>query len=309
MLEPSYLKLSKNGELDNRIDELYRILESCELCPRKCRVNRLENEIGICRSGKELMVSSYGPHYGEESPLVGRGGSGTIFLTNCNLLCVYCQNFDISHLGVGQVRTESQVADFMLRLQRRGCHNINFVTPTHYTPQLIKATKIAMEIGLRLPIVWNCGGYENVRIIELLDGIVDIYMPDMKYSEIEPAKKFSNAPDYFPRVKEVVKEMHRQVGDLKIDDRGIAQRGLLIRHLVLPNDLSGSEKVLEFIAEEISTNSYVNVMSQYRPAGKARQYVELSRYPTREEFNNAINIARNLGLTRGIQPKHLFRLF
>ena len=309
MLEPSYLKLSKNGELDNRIDVLYRILESCELCPRKCRVNRLENEIGICRSGKELMVSSYGPHYGEESPLVGRGGSGTIFLTNCNLLCVYCQNFDISHLGVGQVRTESQVADFMLRLQRRGCHNINFVTPTHYTPQLIKATKIAMEIGLRLPIVWNCGGYENVRIIELLDGIVDIYMPDMKYSEIEPAKRFSNAPDYFPRVKEVVKEMHRQVGDLNIDDRGIAQRGLLIRHLVLPNDLSGSEKVLEFIAEEISTNSYVNVMSQYRPAGKARQYVELSRYPTREECNNAINIARNLGLTRGIQAKHLFRLF
>ena len=309
MFEPSYIKLYESGELDERIERLYKILESCELCPRKCRVNRLENEIGVCRSGKELMVSSYGPHYGQESPLVGRGGSGTIFLTNCNLLCVYCQNFDISHLGVGQVRTESQVADFMLRLQRRGCHNINFVTPTHYTSQLIKATKIAMEIGLRLPIVWNCGGYENVRIIKLLDGIVDIYMPDMKYSEIEPAKKFSNAPDYFPRVKEVVKEMHRQVGDLNIDDRGIAKRGLLIRHLVLPNDLSGSEKVLEFIAEEISTNSYVNVMSQYRPAGKARQYVELSRYPTREEFNNAINIARNLGLNRGIQAKHLFRLF
>jgi len=195
----------------------------------------------------------------------------------------------------------------MINLQDRGCHNINFVTPTHFAPQLVKATKIAIERGLRLPIVWNCGGYENVKAVELLDGIVDIYMPDIKYSDSEPAKRYSNAPDYFPVVKEVVKEMHRQVGDLKLDAGGIAQRGLLIRHLVLPNDLAGSEKVLKFIAEETSTNSYVNVMSQYRPAGRALQYEELSRYPTREEFYKAIGTANRLGLIRGLQAKHLMR--
>jgi putative pyruvate formate lyase activating enzyme len=304
---PSYLRLYESGELDERIERLYKILESCELCPRKCRVNRLEGKKGVCRSGKELIVSSYGPHFGEEDPLVGEGGSGTIFLTNCNLLCVYCQNYEISHLGYGEVRSEPQVADYMINLQDRGCHNINFVTPTHFAPQLVKATKIAIERGLRLPIVWNCGGYENVKAVELLDDIVDIYMPDIKYSDSEPAKRYSNAPDYFPVVKEVVKEMHRQVGDLKLDAGGIAQRGLLIRHLVLPNDLAGSEKVLKFIAEETSTNSYVNVMSQYRPAGRALQYEELSRYPTREEFYKAIGTANRLGLIRGLQAKHLMR--
>lgn len=302
-LEPNYLRLYESGELDERIERLYKILESCELCPRKCRVNRLKGEKGICRSGKELMVSSYGPHFGEEDPLVGTGGSGTIFLTNCNLLCVYCQNYEISHLGYGEVRSETQVAEHMIGLQDRGCHNINFVTPTHFAPQLVKATKHAIERGLKLPLVWNCGGYENVKTIELLDGIVDIYMPDMKYGDSEPAKKYSNAPDYFPVVREVVKEMHRQVGDLELDERGIAQRGLLIRHLILPNDLAGSEKVLTFIAEEVSTGSYVNVMSQYRPAGRAHQYEELCRYPAREEFDRAITMANMLGLTRGLQGK------
>ncbi|MFH0896566.1 MAG: radical SAM protein [Candidatus Bathyarchaeota archaeon] len=306
MWAPSYLRLYESGELDERIERLYKTLESCELCPRNCRANRLKGEKGICRSGKELMVSSYGPHFGEEDPLVGTGGSGTIFLTNCNLLCVYCQNYEISHLGHGEARSESQAADYMISLQDRGCHNINFVTPTHFAPQLVKATKHAIEKGLKLPLVWNCGGYENVKTIELLDGIVDIYMPDMKYGDSEPAKKHSNAPDYFPVAKEVVKEMHRQVGDLMLDERGIAQRGLLIRHLVLPNDLAGSEKVLKFIAE-VSTNSYVNVMSQYKPAGRAYQYEELSRYPTREEFDRAITMANRLGLTRGLQTKHLLR--
>jgi putative pyruvate formate lyase activating enzyme len=301
MREPSYLRLHKSGELDERIGKLYRILESCELCPRKCKANRLKGERGICRSGKELMVSSYGPHFGEEDPLVGTGGSGTIFMTNCNLLCVYCQNYEISHLGLGNVKSESQVADYMISLQHRGCHNINLVTPTHFTPQLVRATKHAMERGLKLPLVWNCGGYENVKTIELLDGIVDIYMPDIKYGDNEPAEKYSNAPDYFSVAREAVKEMHRQVGDLKLDTRGIAQRGLLIRHLVLPNDLAGSEKVLSFIAEEVSADSYVNVMSQYRPAGRAHQYGELSRYPTRKERDRAIIIATRLGLTRGLQ--------
>jgi putative pyruvate formate lyase activating enzyme len=300
MCEPGYLRLHESGELDERIRRLYEILESCELCPRKCRANRLKGEKGICKSGKDLMVSSHGPHFGEEDPLVGTGGSGTMFLTNCNLLCVYCQNYDISHLGYGEIRSESQVADYMIGLQYRGCHNINLVTPTHFAPQLVKATKHAIERGLRLPLVWNCGGYENVKTIELLDGIVDIYMPDIKYGDSEPAKKYSNAPDYFSVAREVVKEMHRQVGDLKFDARGIAQRGLLIRHLVLPNDLAGSEKVLKFIAEEVSTESYVNVMSQYRPAGRAHQYGELSRYLAREEFDRALTIATRLGLTRGL---------
>ncbi|MCK4952352.1 radical SAM protein, partial [Candidatus Bathyarchaeota archaeon] len=187
------------------------------------------------------------------------------------------------------------------------CHNINFVTPTHFAPQLAKATKLAIERGLKLPIVWNCSGYENVKIIKLLDGVVDIYMPDIKYSQNKSAKKYSNAPDYFDRCKEAVMEMHRQVGDLKLDERGIAFRGLLIRHLVLPHNLSGSEKVLKFIAEEISTDSYVNVMSQYRPAGRAKQYEELNRKPTNEEFNRIITVAWGLGLTRGLQTKHLFR--
>jgi putative pyruvate formate lyase activating enzyme len=308
MWAPSYLQLDASGELDQRIEKLYQILESCELCPRKCHVNRLENEQGVCRSGKELMVSSYGPHFGEEAPLVGRGGSGTIFLTNCNLLCVYCQNYEISHLGYGHVRSAEQVAQYMMSLQNRGCHNINFVTPTHFTPQLVKATKLAIGKGLRLPLVWNCGGYENPETIDLMEGIIDIYMPDMKYGEAEPAKQFSNAPDYFPVCKEVVKKMHHQVGDLHIDPRGIAQRGLLIRHLVLPNDLAGSENVLTFIAEEVSKNTYVNVMSQYRPEGKAHHFERLNRYPRRKVFTKVITMATKLGLTRGLQSKHMFRL-
>ncbi|MCJ7608447.1 radical SAM protein [Candidatus Bathyarchaeota archaeon] len=303
MWAPGYLRLYKSGELDERIRRLNKILESCELCPRKCNVDRLKGERGICGSGKELMVSSYGSHFGEEDPLVGTGGSGTIFLTYCNLHCVYCQNYEISHLGYGEVRSESKVAEYMINLQNKGCHNINLVTPTHFTPQLVKATKHAIERGLKLPLVWNCGGYENEKTLELLDGLVDIYMPDIKYGCSEPAKKYSNAPDYFPVVREAVKEMHRQVGDLKLDPRGIAQRGLLIRHLVLPNDLANSENVLKFISDEVSTNSYVNVMSQYRPAGKAHQYGELSRSPTRQEFDKAITIANRLGLTRGLEDK------
>ncbi len=307
MWEPSYLRLYESGELDKRIEKLNQILESCTLCPRKCRVNRLENEKGVCSSGKELMISSYGPHFGEEAPLVGIGGSGTIFLTNCNLLCVYCQNYEISHLGYGQVRSAVQVANYMISLQDRGCHNINFVTPTHFTPQLVKATKLAIEKGLRLPLIWNCGGYENTETIELLEDVVDIYMPDIKYAQTEPAKQFSKTPDYFSVVTEVVKQMHQQVGDLQLDAQGIAQRGLLIRHLVLPNNLAGSEKVLKFISEEISTNTYVNVMSQYRPEGKARNYAELSRPLSHEEFTKAITTATRLGLTRGLSSKQIIR--
>jgi putative pyruvate formate lyase activating enzyme len=298
MFEPSYLKLYESGELERRADSLYNILESCELCPRKCKANRVVGEKGYCSSGMSLTISSYGPHFGEEPEITGINGSGTIFLSNCNLLCLYCQNYEISHLGYGNEVSIDDAAEMMLSLQRRGCHNINLVTPTHYTPQLVKTIFVAANKGLKLPIFWNCSGYENVETIKLLEGIVDIYKPDMKYSESKPAKKYSNTPDYFEHSKEAIKEMHRQVGDLKVDKRGIAYRGLIIRHLVLPHNLAGSEKVLEFVAE-LSKDCYVNIMAQYRPCGKAYDYPELSRRITSTEYLKVIDYARKLGLNRG----------
>ena len=298
---PVYLETYESGVLDERIEKLEAILNECKLCPRACGVNRNEGEKGYCKSDKHLMVSSVQPHFGEEDVLVGTYGSGTIFLTNCNLRCIYCQNYDISHLGYGQRMTVEELAFSMLSLQKRGCHNVNFVTPTHYTPQIVKALKIAIEKGLRIPIVYNCGGYEAKSTIELLDGIVDIYMPDIKYGDIENAKRYSNAPDYFDRCKEAVKEMHRQVGDLKVDERGIACRGLLIRHLVLPNGIAGSAEVLKFVATEISKESYVNIMMQYRPMYKAHEYKELNRGIKMSEYREAIDIAREWGLHRGFE--------
>lgn len=298
MFEPGYLKLLRNGALDDRIAALFSVLESCRLCPRKCRVNRVAGKTGYCGAGVELVVSSYGPHFGEEPEITGTNGSGTIFLTNCNLLCVYCQNYEISHLGYGRAVSLEEAAEIMLSLQRIGCHNINLVTPTHFTPQLAKAISIAAQKGLKLPVFWNCSGYENVETIALLDGIVDIYKVDVKYSESGPAKKYSNAPDYFDRCTESVGEMHRQVGDLKVDANGIAYKGLLFRHLVLPNNLAGSEKVLEFIAS-LSKDSYVNIMHQYRPCGRAHEYAELKRRPTALEYSAVIEYARKVGLHRG----------
>ncbi|RLG34893.1 radical SAM protein [Methanosarcinales archaeon] len=298
---PVYLETYERGVLDKRTEMLGEILNECKLCPRACGVNRNKGEKGYCKSDKHLMVSSVQPHFGEEGVLVGTHGSGTIFLTNCNLGCIYCQNYDISHMGYGQRVTEEELALSMLSLQERGCHNINFVTPTHYTPQIVKALRIGVEKGLRIPIVYNCGGYESKSTIELLDGIVDIYMPDIKYSDAENAKKYSNAPDYFDRCKEAVREMHRQVGDLKVDERGIAWRGLLIRHLVLPNRLAGSTDVLKFIATEISRESYVNIMLQYRPMYKAYEYRELNRGIKMSEYREAIDIAREWGLHRGFE--------
>jgi len=298
---PVYLETYESGVLDERIEKLEAILNECKLCPRACGVNRNKGEKGYCKSDKHLMVSSVQPHFGEEDVLVGTYGSGTIFLTNCNLRCIYCQNYDISHLGYGQRMTVEELAFSMLSLQKRGCHNVNFVTPTHYTPQIVKALKIAIEKGLRIPIVYNCGGYEAKSTIELLDGIVDIYMPDIKYGDVENAKRYSNAPDYFDRCKEAVKEMHRQVGDLKVDERGIACRGLLIRHLVLPNRIAGSAEVLKFVATEISKESYVNIMMQYRPMYKAHEYKELNRGIKMSEYREAIDIAREWGLHRGFE--------
>lgn len=298
----SYTKLVTSKKIDKHIEQLYSILSACELCPRKCQVNRLKGEKGFCKSAEEVIISSVGPHFGEEPELVGRKGSGTIFLTNCNLGCVYCQNYDISHLGHGRIMSLEEIAKCMISLQNIGCHNINFVTPTHFTPQLVKAIKIAAQMGLKVPIVYNCGGYENVEVIKLLEGIIDIYMPDIKYSDSVEAKKYSTAADYFDRCCEAIKEMHRQVGDLEVKN-GIATRGLLVRHLILPNNIAGTEKVLRFIAEKVSRHTYVNIMDQYRPLYRANEFPEINRRPTVNEYNAAVEIAEKLGLYRGFSKE------
>jgi putative pyruvate formate lyase activating enzyme len=295
---PGYLNLKKE-ELSERIRFLEAFLKECQLCPRKCKAKRLEGEVGFCKAGRELVVSSVFPHFGEEPPLVGRGGSGTIFLTHCNLKCVFCQNYDISHLGDGKIVSQEEMAGFMVGLQKRGCHNINFVTPTHYCPQIIAALPRAIELGLNLPLVYNCGGYESLEVIKILDGIIDIYMPDCKFSDETVAKEYAHAPDYPQVVREVLKEMHRQVGDLKINDNGIAERGLLIRHLVIPNGLAGTKGLMEFIARELSPHSYVNVMEQYHPEYRACEFPDISRRITLDEFLEAKKIARKAGLYRG----------
>ena len=298
--EPSYLSLGSE-ELRERAELLYGLLHSCALCPRNCGVNRLKGETGYCKAGKELVVSSVSPHFGEEPPLVGHGGSGTIFLTYCNLLCVFCQNYDISHMGSGQKASSSDLAEHKIFLQCRGCHNINFVTPTHFIPQIVAALPEAVERGLMLPLVYNCGGYESAEVLGLLDGIFDIYMPDTKFCDKEFSEKYTGTSDYFDVLKKGMKEMHRQAGDLAINEDGIAEKGLLVRHLVLPNKLAGTNKVMEFIAEEISENTYVNIMEQYRPCCKAHEYEELSRRISHEEYFLAIDIAKENGLHRGFE--------
>ncbi len=294
---PSYLALLETGELDKRIEELYARLESCNLCPNACGVNRLKGEVGFCKVKDKPVIASYGPHFGEEKPLVGKNGSGAIFFTYCNMACVYCQNWEISHLGEG---TEIKVEDLgaiMLLLQMWGCHNINLVTPTHQIPFIVKAIKLAAESGLNLPIVYNCGGYESLETLQLLKGIVDIYMPDIKYMDEKTALKLSKVKKYPEVVKKAVKEMHSQVGDLVIEG-GIAKKGLIVRHLVLPEDLSQTEEVVKFIAEEISKNTYFNLMDQYRPCGDAWKYPPLDRKITREEWNKALELAYRYGLKR-----------
>lgn len=298
---PSYISEISLEELKERRDKLYELLESCRLCPNECGVDRRVSDIGNCRSGFLPIVSSYFPHFGEEPPLVGRFGSGTIFFTNCNLDCKFCQNYDISHYGIGKEVSIEELASMMIYLQNRGCHNINFVTPTHFTPQIVDALIIARERGLEIPLVYNCGGYESIETLKLLDKIIDIYMPDIKYSSNENALKYSGVSNYWDVVRQAIKEMHRQVGDLMISSSGIAKRGLLIRHLVLPNNISGSKKVLDFIANEISKNSYVNIMDQYRPAYLANQFTELNRQINEKEFFEVINYAKQIGLHRGFE--------
>ncbi len=296
--QPGYLKLYQTKELFKRIEILNQALSSCELCPRRCKVNRLKDEKGVCQTGNLAYLSSLSPHFGEEAPLVGRNGSGTIFFTHCNLGCIFCQNYDISHLGEGYPVTDEELAEAMLKLKRIGCHNINFVTPTYVIAQILRALPLAIEKGLDLPLVYNTGGYDLVSTLELLEGVFDIYMPDFKYSDSEVAKRFSNAPDYPEIVKSALKEMHRQTGVLVTDKRGIAQRGLIIRHLVLPENLAGTEEVMRFISSELSKDSYVNVMDQYHPAYKANEFHPLDRRITSEEYNSAIKMAKKYGLRR-----------
>ncbi|ABK15147.1 radical SAM protein [Methanothrix thermoacetophila] len=286
-------------ELQSRAEEAIRRLEHCEICPRRCGVNRIEGELGFCRTGRLAKVSSAGPHYGEEPPLVGYHGSGTIFFAGCNLACVFCQNYEISQLDMGVEVTAERLAGIMMHLQLTGCHNINLVTPTHVVPQILEALVIASEMGLSIPLVYNSGGYDSVDTLRLLDGIVDIYMPDAKYGSDEMAMRYSNAPGYVGVMKAAIKEMHRQVGDLVIEN-GIAVRGLLVRHLVLPDNLAGTDEVVRFISE-LSKNTYINIMDQYRPEYRADRYRELSRRITLSEYREALRLARAAGLSRGLE--------
>ena len=295
---PSYLKTHADGSLEQRTARLEEELGSCTLCPRECRVNRLEGDLGYCQAPAELVISSVFAHYGEEAPLVGSGGSGTIFLTHCNLKCLFCQNHEISMGGDGTPCSHKKLAAAMIDLQRRGCHNINFVTPTHYVPQILRSLTMAIDQGLSIPLVYNCGGYESLEVVRLLDGIVDIYMPDIKFLSKELAQRFCNAPDYPDVVREVVKEMQRQVGDLVTDDNGIAQRGLIIRHLVMPSLAENTREVLSFIRNEISQDAFVNVMAQYHPCFRASQCEEIARRPSMKEYAEAVEFARQIGLKR-----------
>lgn len=322
---PAYLELFRSGKLQERAEQALAQLADCAMCGRQCHANRLAQidlEISppsqaepppdssgrpaqadsakkprpFCRTGRWAVVCSFFPHHGEEPCLRGWRGSGTIFFTHCNLRCVFCQNWDISWLGEGRPVQPHQLADMMLRLQRAGCHNINFVTPSHVVPQILEGLVVAVQKGLRLPLVYNTGGYDRVETLRLLEGVIDIYMPDVKFLDPELARRWAAAPDYPQVVQAALREMHRQVGDLQIDEQGIARRGLLVRHLVMPGALEDTEQILRFLAEQISPNTFVNVMAQYHPEGQAWRYPELARRITPEEYHQAIAAARRYGL-------------
>jgi putative pyruvate formate lyase activating enzyme len=304
----SYISLIEQGKLEEKIRSARSKLQACTLCPRECRVDRLTGQTGVCKTGTYAWVSSYSPHYGEEAPLVGTNGSGTIFFTHCNLLCLFCQNFDISHEGVGQEVNAEQLAAIMIDLQRMGCHNINFVTPSHVVSQILEALAIAADNGLRVPLVYNSGGYDRIETLQLLEGIFDIFMPDFKFWDPRVAKETCNAPDYPEVARNALREMHRQVGDLVIDGNGIARRGLLVRHLVLPAGLAGTREIMRFIAHDISTDTYVNIMSQYRPCGRAAEVRELAAYPTENDFKKARLAAMEEGIRRLDHHRRVFAL-
>jgi len=297
--EPNYLKLHKNGELQKRGNKLWEIMEDCHLCPRECGANRIARDEGFCGASSQLEISSHHPHFGEERSLVGRGGSGTIFFTNCNLRCVFCINWEVSQGGIGEKRKINELADMMLDLQKKGCHNINIVTPTHYSPHLVLALDIAAQKGLRLPLVYNTCGWERLEILQLLDGIVDIYLPDFKYSDSQMADKYSSGAETYPEiVKIALLEMYRQVRTAKPAQNGLIYKGLMIRHLVMPNNVSGTKEVFKWISEYLPKDTYLNIMSQYRPMYQAFDYPDISRRLTRKEYRDAVRWAKEFGLTK-----------
>ncbi len=297
--EPAYLALQSSGELQRRVERAWRHLENCDLCPHYCHINRRETVRGaVCRTGEKAVVHSFGPHHGEEGPLRGINGSGTIFFSWCNLRCVFCQNWDISQKGLGRETTPQGLATLMLELQEQGCHNINFVSPSHVVAQILAAVALAAAQGLHLPLVYNTGGYDSPEALALLDGVIDVYMPDMKYGDSTSARCYSRVRNYVEVNQAAIREMHRQVGDLVLDADGIAQRGLLIRHLLLPNDLANTETVLAFIAREISPDTYLNLMDQYHPCYRADEHPLLNRCISSAEYRRAQALAAQYGLRR-----------
>jgi len=310
--EPAYLRLLASGELKRRMERALGLLHACTACPRNCRVNRWADKFAVCKTGRYAVVSSYNAHHGEEDCLRGWRGSGTIFFSGCNLRCVFCQNFDISWRLCGRPTRPEKLAAMMLELAAEGCHNINFVTPEHVVPQIVEALPDAIEKGLRLPIVYNTSAYDSMESLELLDGVVDIYMPDFKYWDSAMARKYSRAPDYPEVARRTIKEMYRQVGDLVIDENGVAKRGLLIRHLVMPENVAGTPEVMRWIVQELSPTTYVNLMAQYYPAGKVSrwEFAEINRRVTPSEFARALEEAWRAGLKR-LDPRRpsLFGIF
>ena len=298
--EPVYLRNNVRDGLARRVERALELLQSCTACPRNCKVNRLEDKFAVCKTGRHAVVSSHFPHHGEEDCLRGWKGSGTIFFTGCNLRCVFCQNFDISWQVRGRPAPPRELAAMMLELQAQGCHNINLVTPEHVAPQIVQALPLAIAEGLRLPLVYNTSAYDSMESLALLDGLVDIYMPDFKYWDAEMARKYSRAPDYPEVARRAIKEMPRQVGNLIIEDNGLARRGLLIRHLVMPEDVAGTRAVMPWIAEELSPETYVNIMAQYHPAGKVSRsdHAEINRRVTPAEYERALDAAWRAGLKR-----------
>jgi putative pyruvate formate lyase activating enzyme len=311
---PAYGKLEQAGQLAHRVEQAYAMFEQCELCPRRCGVNRLKGEQGFCRAPAKVVVHAAQPHFGEEISLTGKRGSGTIFFSNCNLRCVFCQNWPIAHLGYGDKMEDEALADMMIHLQKIGCHNINLVTPTHVMPNIIKATRLAFLKGLRLPLVYNTSGYERYEIMQLLDGVVDIYLPDMKFMDAEPAGKYlGGASDYARVAKKAVLEMHRQVGVHRLNKQGLAVQGVMIRHLVMPNRVAGTEKFVQWVAETLPKSTYVNIMHQYRVEYKAFDYEKIWRRINVEEYLEAMQWADQYGLTnldpRSVDMRNLYRQY
>ncbi|MEW6351556.1 MAG: radical SAM protein [Thermodesulfobacteriota bacterium] len=306
MSEPAFLTSLRDGSLKEKAAAAREMLRSCRVCPRTCEVDRLAGETGFCGIGAQAVVASAHPHFGEESPLVGHGGSGTIFFSSCNLKCLFCQNYEISHLMEGAPVDASALAALMLHLQEIGCHNINLVTPSHVVPQILEAVLLAAANGLHVPLVYNTGGYDALDTLRLLKGVVDIYMPDLKFMDSDVSEQLMSAADYPDVAKAAIREMHRQVGDLEIDAHGIAVRGLLVRHLVMPRGMANTRAAMRFLAQEVSRNTYVNVMNQYRPCGRAHGRPDIGRTVTRDEYAEALEMAAEEGITR-LDERHIVR--